>query len=68
MNNALSTMTIGKTTVINGFAVTRWGTDTFEVGTWGKQTTTQAEALREISVVVLFWDMTDAEAQIWGGN
>jgi hypothetical protein len=42
---ALEQMKEGRTTVINGAVVTKWGYDTFEIGTWGKKTVTSHEAV-----------------------
>ena len=51
MENELKQITIGHTKVVNGYAVTRWSTDSYEVGTWGRETMTLEAAASRVAVV-----------------
>lgn len=45
MEHELNSLTVGHTKNINGHVVTRWSENSFEVGTWGRETMTLAQTL-----------------------
>ena len=47
--NPLAAIPVGRTTVLNGHAVTRWSATSYEVDTWGRYTVDAAEAARLIA-------------------
>jgi hypothetical protein len=43
-------MGIGMTKVVDDVVVTRWGAELFEVGTWGRESTGLANALKQMGL------------------
>lgn len=46
----LELIPVGCTAVIHGEAVTRWGIDSFEITTWGRDTMSLADAVKRLAL------------------
>ena len=49
---ALEDMTVGRTKIINGEAVTRWTANSYEIGTWGNDTISFRKAVKVLAVAL----------------
>jgi len=49
ISEELRALPIGRTRMIAWEAVTRWAEDSFEIGTWGKKSTTFEETLGKLA-------------------
>lgn len=49
VSQELDALTVGHTRMIAWEAVTRWGADSYEIGTYGKKTTTKAQTFDKLT-------------------